>query len=459
MVLLLVMAFTLVACGKDNEKAFLPANAYLVIDINPSIEVVTNEDGKVLRVTALNEDAQVLLLDVDFKGKTLDEVVNTIIELARELGYINDFDENAILFTVEAEQERTVEELKKFLEEKVKKFKDKHKIRVQVLIEQLSKNPELIAEARELDISVNKLALIYAAIDINPELTIEEARELPIKDLLRIITEAREDAEGIFDDENLSEFHKNKKLAAVRISLKAVELINNTLQVASDEVFANLLEGNDTTVSQVKALYQEYFDALKAAVESFENDNNEEPGEDDLTEEGKVLQQLIQELVLEKERLEAEIDDLIKEFASLDWTLANFKTLREQLKTELNDLRHDYQEILIQIKEAMKDLSNLIRKEKDKLPGNPGKDPRPRDILRALQAIRQEYEGKFEVLGVELKELEKLFVGLIRNQLEDAKVRIKEEFEEAKENLKERSKEVKDILREKKDTLRGLFGK
>ena len=183
LLMVVVTAFILVGCGKD--ATFEVKNAYVVIDINPSIEIVTNEDGKVLRVTALNEDAQVLLVDVDLKGKTFEEAVDAIIELAKELGYIDQLDENAILFTVEAEEERTVEELIKFLQEKVNKFKDKHKLRIECLIEQLSKDPNLVEEARDLDLSVNKLALIKAAIEINPELTIEEARKFPIKDLLK----------------------------------------------------------------------------------------------------------------------------------------------------------------------------------------------------------------------------------------------------------------------------------
>lgn len=450
-VLMMMLAFILAACGKESGEQFVAANAYLVIDINPSIEIVTNEDGRVLRVTPLNEDAQVLLLNVDLKGKTLEEAVDTIIELARESGFINEFDENVILFTVEADQERTIEELRKFLEEKVKKFKDKHQLRVQVLIEQLSNRQELIEEARELDLSVNKLALIKAAMAIDPTLTIEEARELPIKDLLKIIADAREEANGIFDD-NLQEFSKYVRLTNAKLLLKGVELVNDALQAATEEELASLLQGTSATAEQVKALYQEYYEVLKMVIQNFELKGDQVPEEYELTEEGKILLELIEELNHQKELLAAQVEDLIRQISELNPRDPNFRTSREQLRVAVNEARQNYQEILKQIKDAMKDLNDSLRKPK--LP-RINQD----NLQRELQEIRKSYDKQLNQLGLSLNGIERYFANIIRNQLEDARRTILDDFEEIKRNLKERSEAIKEELREKRENLKRLFGK
>lgn len=450
LIMVVVTAFILVGCGKD--ATFEVKNAYVVIDINPSIEIVTNEDGKVLRVTALNEDAQVLLVDVDLKGKTFEEAVDAIIELAKELGYIDQLDENAILFTVEAEEERTVEELIKFLQEKVNKFKDKHKLRIECLIEQLSKDPNLVEEARDLDLSVNKLALIKAAIEINPELTIEEARKFPIKDLLKIIADSREDADGIVNDENLAEYYKNKKLMASKITLKEVELLNEFIQSAEEDLFTSILEGTEISVETVKSLYQEYFDAIKAATDNF-NDEGEAP---DTSEEEKILLELIETLLEEKETLEQSIQDLLREFANIDRRLPNFKELKDQVQNQIREFQHERKEIMDQIREVTRELRDQFKKQLQENRGG-NINSNHNELLRELREIRKEFEAKFEEIGIDLVKFERHFIDYIRDQIEDARTQIKEEFEAMKEMLKERSKEAKEQLRERKNQLKDLF--
>lgn len=68
----------------------VPAPTYMSIDINPSFGIEVDEDGVVVSVEALNEDAVIVLLDTDLVGKTVEEVFTTIVSLAKELGYLKE---------------------------------------------------------------------------------------------------------------------------------------------------------------------------------------------------------------------------------------------------------------------------------------------------------------------------------------------------------------------------------
>ena len=68
----------------------VPAPTYMSIDINPSFGIEVDEDGVVVSVEALNEDAVIVLLDTDLVGKTVEEVFTTIVSLAEELGYLKE---------------------------------------------------------------------------------------------------------------------------------------------------------------------------------------------------------------------------------------------------------------------------------------------------------------------------------------------------------------------------------
>lgn len=83
----------------------VPAPTYMSIDINPSFGIEVDEDGVVVSVEALNEDAVIVLLDTDLVGKTVEEVFTTIVSLAEELGYLK---EDGTVNVVMSNEEATV---------------------------------------------------------------------------------------------------------------------------------------------------------------------------------------------------------------------------------------------------------------------------------------------------------------------------------------------------------------
>ena len=74
--------FSVGGCSKAAE------NTRMTVDINPSVELMVDKDNKVVSVTALNDDAAIILQGTAFVGKTSDEAVKGVVEVATETGYI-----------------------------------------------------------------------------------------------------------------------------------------------------------------------------------------------------------------------------------------------------------------------------------------------------------------------------------------------------------------------------------
>ena len=83
---MLFSILTLSACGNTKKSP-----AYVTVDINPAIEIITDENGKVSSIYAANEDAQIMLYNEEsLIGKELNVAVDSIIALAVEHGYLDE---------------------------------------------------------------------------------------------------------------------------------------------------------------------------------------------------------------------------------------------------------------------------------------------------------------------------------------------------------------------------------
>lgn len=84
MMLAFFLMIALVAC-QEKEKGEL---SRVTIDINPSIEMMVDENQKVLSVSALNDDGSIIVSGEEIVGKDVEEATKIILELSTETGYI-----------------------------------------------------------------------------------------------------------------------------------------------------------------------------------------------------------------------------------------------------------------------------------------------------------------------------------------------------------------------------------
>lgn len=72
---------------KDNKiKLDTTITSSIVLDINPSLKIELNKENKVINLIGLNEDGKKVIIK-DYKGKVLDEVIESILEKSFSLEY------------------------------------------------------------------------------------------------------------------------------------------------------------------------------------------------------------------------------------------------------------------------------------------------------------------------------------------------------------------------------------
>jgi hypothetical protein len=94
--------------------------AYVNVDINPSIELGITKYNKVSEIKALNDDGKLLLDGVKIDGLDLESALDSVIDKARESGYISDDKENNIEVALVAVNDKAVNITQETIAEYVK---------------------------------------------------------------------------------------------------------------------------------------------------------------------------------------------------------------------------------------------------------------------------------------------------------------------------------------------------
>ncbi len=189
-VFILAILVTLVFTSKPATPVVAST---ITVDINPSIEITLDDDDYVINVTAINDEGEeVISRDIKFRGLTLDRTIEIIIQKAHERGYIIEtIEENVILIRVDSNNAAVTERLESQLETKIANEVNKYAALVRVIKE---RNPNvtdeqlesLINTAKNNRITVAKLLLIRKIIILDNTHTLDELKDLPIRELYRI---------------------------------------------------------------------------------------------------------------------------------------------------------------------------------------------------------------------------------------------------------------------------------
>lgn len=105
--------------GGCDGTASTDLSGYVAVDINPSVEFITDKDGKVTEVRAVNDDAKVLLVDMKIVGLDISVAIEQVTKEAEACGYINS--KNVDVSTVGGNSEKAEQQLKDLAEKAVKK--------------------------------------------------------------------------------------------------------------------------------------------------------------------------------------------------------------------------------------------------------------------------------------------------------------------------------------------------
>ncbi|MBR2459891.1 MAG: hypothetical protein IKB34_01490 [Clostridia bacterium] len=202
--ILIIPMAALVSCSTGEKPPEKGGASYVAIDINPSVELVLDGDGKVVSVYAENEDAEVLLYQSEgIVGEKISVAAENLAKLAEKYGYISEDNKN-ISVTVSGDGEKTEEELFESIKSSFAKgcgtvaasIESGANILLEKRLEDLKADYPDNADIQALDTA--KYRLLRSAMAADRKLTVADGAKMSSEELTAIVSEKHEAAKDIF---------------------------------------------------------------------------------------------------------------------------------------------------------------------------------------------------------------------------------------------------------------------
>ena len=325
-----VGAFGVVACSKENADASEVKR--MTIDINPSVEFILDAENKVVSVTGLNDDGDLLISGEIIVGKTADEAAKYIVKLATDAGFIVEGDEeNAVSISISG-KEKEVEELYKKVENKVNAFLNSEGVAAT-----LKK-----VDAVKIDVLKEMVAKCY------PELTAEEINAKTEEELLNLLKLSRIECQELTSEALRESYYKAK---------------NYHFNLASHEKTLEIIEGLNGQYQDLISLYQNSLSQYQAAITAIETaqyDYFVDPESDYQKALNSLHDKKAEILELKKQISEASAMDAISLKINLAQKEVEYKALETSLKTAKQLADVAVEALVTAIKSSEQALINLL---------------------------------------------------------------------------------------------------
>ncbi len=161
------------------------------IDVNPSVELSVNRKNRVLAAIPLNDDAKVIMDDMDLKGTDLNVAVNAVIGSMVTHGFLDDLD-NAILVTVTNDSISKATALRTNVVNDIQSTLMENQVEAVVYDQQVIQEDAVKELADQYQISYGKAYFLKELIEQNDSLSMtdmDELSALTMEEIAREITE------------------------------------------------------------------------------------------------------------------------------------------------------------------------------------------------------------------------------------------------------------------------------
>lgn len=151
-VIILIVGLSLIKPSPNFDNTY---NAIIQIDVNPSIEMIVNEKNEVLAVNGLNDEGKMIIYNEKIVGKSLENALQTIINLEISLGYLTKNNDNEITYTISAKNENIVKKIQTNTKDITNNVLNAKNIAVSINNKIGKSKEELIETITKLDPTIN----------------------------------------------------------------------------------------------------------------------------------------------------------------------------------------------------------------------------------------------------------------------------------------------------------------
>ncbi|MGS0972163.1 MAG: PepSY domain-containing protein [Candidatus Izemoplasmataceae bacterium] len=181
-----VLFFAVIGVGPNQNPSVY---SVVAIDVNPSLVLELDEEDKVINVIKNNEDANIIIGDMDLIGVDSDVAINALIGSMVANGYISNFT-NSILLSVRSEDDLHKDEIINKLTAIINNILSGSSINGSVITQTLNVEQDAEDLAERLDISEAKAELVLRIIQIDSRMIVDDLARLSINDL-NLLLEAK----------------------------------------------------------------------------------------------------------------------------------------------------------------------------------------------------------------------------------------------------------------------------
>lgn len=335
----LMIMVTIVMAIVVGKKPVEAHQAIVQVDVNPSIEMVVDENNQVVSIRGLNDEGKMIIEGEAIVGKSLDEAVETIIRLETQMGYLLvNVTDNEITVTISAENDQLIQQM----QEKTKSYIANacEKVNVQAKINEVK--GYVIEELQTL------------AKTLDPTLTEEEIQNLTYDQLIHVVELYHLEVANLASIK-LEEMYQQVKAQEIRLAEKEatkqavdqLEAIYQTSITAYDTIYQTLTE----TYQSLQEVYYEYFVSDASSYQNALDHLATKKAE--LLKQRAYVANLPEDIdILTRMKETAQLSYLEAEYASLEVTL----TSAEQLASQA------YQAVCYTFEEILKQMEALEAK-------------------------------------------------------------------------------------------------
>lgn len=186
---LIICIAGVLAFGKGGASE---AAAIIGLDVNPSIQLSVDDNGKVIEASAVNKDGEKILDDMSLAGTDMKVAANAIVGSMLQQGFLNDIS-NSILVSVQAKDSAKGTSLQEELSSSLNQYLGSYALSAAVMGQCITDDSEIAAFAAENGISEGKAYLIKTLAASDSRLTEAGLLKLSTQELILLASEKSSD--------------------------------------------------------------------------------------------------------------------------------------------------------------------------------------------------------------------------------------------------------------------------
>ena len=257
-----------------NKAISADAETYVSISINPAVEFTVNDDNQVITAVATDEEGDQIIQSYDFYGMDIEDACEKFTELCITAGYVDleadedTVDPNEVVITVVNDDTDVEQNIIEKVTAKVNNYFYNNGIFGKVSVDTLD---EYLTQAAEYGLSVGHIKLIMAALEYNPELSIEDLVAMPINEVVALTKTAHQNLERTTAQirqqlkAEIQELKENETYEAMFSAMDAIDIIKDSLLESglTEDQIATLEAQLESAEASFETLYSELLEQFK----------------------------------------------------------------------------------------------------------------------------------------------------------------------------------------------------